>query len=207
MRQVGRLTQWKDDQGYGFITPKGGGDSVFVHVKSFSNRHQRPNRNDIVNYTLTFDENNRARADDVSFVVDLTPVSSPSGWGPGILAFAVFFMLFMAESVWEGKLPAAVLGLYFLASTIAFFTYRYDKAMARSHQWRISENTLHVWSLIGGWPGAALAQKMVHHKSRKESFQLIYWFTIVLNSLGFFWLLSTPGSARLRSFLESLNLR
>jgi uncharacterized membrane protein YsdA (DUF1294 family)/cold shock CspA family protein len=206
MRQVGRLTQWKDEQGYGFITPKGGGYPVFVHIKSFLNR-QRPQPNDIVNFTLAFDEKDRAQAEDVEFVIDHGPAPFSPGWGPGILAFAVFFLLFVADSVWKGRIPFAVLGLYLGASTLAFCLYSRDKKLAESHEWRISEGTLHFWSLIGGWPGAALAQKLVHHKSKKRSFQIVYWFTIALNSIAFFWMLSPQGSAQLRSILNGLGLR
>jgi uncharacterized membrane protein YsdA (DUF1294 family) len=38
-------------------------------------------------------------------------------------------------------------------------------------KWRIKEDTLHVWSLAGGWPGAWFAQQVLRHKSRKESFR------------------------------------
>jgi uncharacterized membrane protein YsdA (DUF1294 family) len=79
--------------------------------------------------------------------------------------------------------------------------------MAITHQRKIPENTLHLWSLIGGWPGAALAEKLVHHKSRKRSFQIAYWITIALNGIAFFWMLSPQGSAHLRSFLSGLGLR
>ena len=207
MRQVGRLTQWKDDQGYGFITPNDGGSSVFVNTKSFSNPQQRPLRNNLVRYTVVFDGKDRQRAEDVEFVVDAGPDPATSSRGPGILALAVFFLLFVANSVREGKLPVAVLGLYLMASSVAFVFYKRDKAMAINHQRRIPENALHLWSLIGGWPGAALAQKLVHHKSRKDSFQIVYWITIVLNGIAFFWMLSHQGSTHLRSFLNGLGLR
>ena len=42
MRQQGRLTGWKDEQGFGFIEPDGGGAQVFVHIKSFTDRRRRP---------------------------------------------------------------------------------------------------------------------------------------------------------------------
>ena len=35
MRYQGRITRWKDDQGYGFISPNLGGEEVFVHIKAF----------------------------------------------------------------------------------------------------------------------------------------------------------------------------
>jgi uncharacterized membrane protein YsdA (DUF1294 family)/cold shock CspA family protein len=207
MRQVGRLTQWKDEEGYGFITPKGGGDSIFVHIKSFSNRQQRPHRNDIVSYHVVFDEKDRAQAESVVYVVDVEPAPDFSLKGPGSLAFAVFFALFITVWAWEGRLPLSIPGFYLVASTFAFLAYRKDKSKARNNQWRIPEDSLHLWSLIGGWPGAALAQKLYHHKSKKRSFQIVYWFTIVLNSVGFFWLLSPQGSAQLHSLLSSLGLR
>ena len=36
MRLQGRITTWKDDKGLGFITPAGGGEPVFLHVKAFA---------------------------------------------------------------------------------------------------------------------------------------------------------------------------
>jgi cold shock CspA family protein len=35
MRYQGKITTWKDDQGFGFITPNMGGEPVFVHIKAF----------------------------------------------------------------------------------------------------------------------------------------------------------------------------
>ena len=203
MREVGRLTEWKDEQGYGFITPKGGGDPVFVHIKSFSNRQQCPLRNDLVHYTLGFDERHRARAEDVSFVVPISAPVRSYGTADIILTFAVFFILFVVKCVADGRLPSPILALYLVVSTITFFMYWSDKSKARRKQWRIPEDTLHFWSLIGGWPGAALAQKLVHHKSSKTSFQTIYWFTIAVNIVAVIWLLSPVGSVYARSFIEA----
>ncbi len=42
MRLQGRITRWKDDQGFGFITPDGGGEPVFVHISAFASRRLRP---------------------------------------------------------------------------------------------------------------------------------------------------------------------
>ena len=210
MRQAGRLTQWKEDQGYGFITPDDGSGLVFVNLQSFSNLQQRPRRNDNVCYTLAIDGidgKERARAEDVELMMDAGSDSATSMKGPGILALAVFFLLFVANSVREGKLPVAVLGLYLTASALAFVFYKRDKTIAINHHRKIPENTLHLWSLIGGWPGAALAEKLTHQNSRRLSFRIVYWIAIVLNGIGFFWLISPQGSAQLRSFLNSLGLR
>jgi cold shock CspA family protein len=34
MRYQGRIGEWKDDRGFGFITPNGGGPRVFLHISS-----------------------------------------------------------------------------------------------------------------------------------------------------------------------------
>ncbi len=181
MRYQGRITKWKDDQGFGFIAPNGGGEPVFVHVKTFSNRDRRPVGNELVTYELTVDERRRPRAAKVAFVGERRVEPSPAGRGWVRFAFLATFLVALAGAVLVGKLPLAVLGVYFAASVVAFFAYALDKSAAEKGQWRTQEGTLHLFSLVGGWPGALLAQKAFRHKSKKREFQTVFWATVVLN--------------------------
>ncbi len=66
-----------------------------------------------------------------------------------------------------------------LFSMATYGLYWHDKLRAQAQGWRIPETTLHGFSLLGGWPGAYLAQQNLRHKTAKRWFQLIFW-TIVL---------------------------
>ena len=64
---------------------------------------------------------------------------------------------------------------------------------------RVSENQLHLLSLLGGWPGAWLAQQVLRHKTSKLSFRAMYWFTIAAHFAALvLWLWRGP---KLLSFL------
>jgi uncharacterized membrane protein YsdA (DUF1294 family)/cold shock CspA family protein len=197
MRNQGKITNWKDDQGFGLITPSGGGRQVFVHIKSFSNRQRRPVGNELVTYELTIDTKGRPQGENVAFVGDRTPQASTPGPGIGSLTFGVLFLTFVAGAVFAGKLPFAVLSLYLVGSAVAFFAYALDKSAARNDGWRTPETTLHIFSLVGGWPGALVAQKVLRHKSKKQSFQVAFWVTVVLNCSALGWLFSSPGARAL----------
>ena len=60
---------------------------------------------------------------------------------------------------------------YILMSVLAIGLYGKDKFAAKRHQWRTSEGSLHIVGLLGGWPGAMLAQGLFHHKTAKRSFR------------------------------------
>ena len=199
MRYQGKIADWKDDQGFGFITPNGGGQRVFVHIKSFSNRQQRPVGNEIVTYELTHDVKGRPQAGSVAFVGKRGAPATRSGQGNAPLILATAFIAFVAGSIFAGRLPIAVGGLYLVASLVAFLAYALDKSAARNGQWRTKESTLHLIALAGGWPGALAAQRLLRHKSRKQSFQILFWATVVLNCCALAWLFSTSGSVALRS--------
>ena len=109
------------------------------------------------------------------------------------LSLATLFLLLLTGSALLGKLPFATLSLYLGASTLTFFAYWLDKSAARKAQWRMPENTLQLLGLIGGWPGALIAQRLLHHKTRKLSFQVVCWITVVLNCGFLTWLLSPSG--------------
>lgn len=96
---------------------------------------------------------------------------------------AVLFFAFITMATLSGKLPVALLGLYAGASIAAFVAYAADKSAARNRRWRIRENTLHLLALIGGWPGALLAQNCLRHKSGKKSFLVVFWTSVLLNCI------------------------
>ena len=56
--------------------------------------------------------------------------------------------------------------------------YYVDKRAAMRGKWRVSEFTLHTLEFLGGWPGAFVAQKMFHHKTKKKSYQSTYIWVI-----------------------------
>lgn len=208
MRCQGKITSWKDDQGFGFVTQNGADKNkiAFVHIKAFPERSRRPKLGDLITYEANLDEKRRFRADDVKFVKRV-PVkfssSRPEGSNssPSGTLFAYLFCFALGVAVFFERLPWFVLGFYALASVSAYVAYAMDKAAAKSGSWRIAENTLHIWSFMGGWPGALVAQKKLRHKSSKTSFQVMFWVMVVLNCAVLAWLLTKSGAALLQSII------
>ncbi len=200
MRYQGRLTTWKDDKGFGFITPNGGGPQVFAHISAFFNRRRRPIENEIVSYELV-DVKGRTQAKAIAFVGERSISARPPGQSSMPPLFAVCFLLFITGAVLIGRLPVAVLLAYLAGSVVAVLAYARDKSAAREDRWRTPESTLHLLALLGGWPGALAAQRLLRHKSAKTSFQTIFWFTVALNCIALGWLLSPSGARSLHSVL------
>ncbi|AQX16957.1 hypothetical protein BKM78_14310 [Tessaracoccus sp. T2.5-30] len=51
--------------------------------------------------------------------------------------------------------------------------YRADKVAAVQGAWRVPESSLHLVSLLGGWPGALVARHAFWHKTRKQPFRTV----------------------------------
>jgi uncharacterized membrane protein YsdA (DUF1294 family)/cold shock CspA family protein len=100
--------------------------------------------------------------------------------GPMLVLIAAYAAVLMV-CVMEHRIPLApALGVPFV-SLATFFAYWHDKHAARRGAWRTSEQTLHVFALLGGWPGAWLAHRVLRHKSRKTSFRAVYRATVALH--------------------------
>lgn len=78
--------------------------------------------------------------------------------------------------------PLIPLTLYILLSTLTCLAYGFDKLAARRGGARVSEATLHLLALCGGWPGALCGQRFFRHKTQKWTFQLTFFLTVLLNS-------------------------
>jgi uncharacterized membrane protein YsdA (DUF1294 family) len=103
--------------------------------------------------------------------------------------FVIAFVILVTSATLLSKIPHFVASLYFILSLITFMTYAFDKSAAKKRQWQIPEKHLHLLSLLGGWPGAAIAQQQLRHKSSKRSFQRLFWLTMMVNSLFFVYFL------------------
>ena len=190
MRKQGKVISWKDDKGFGFIEPSTGGKQVFVHIKAFRGDSRRPTIGTEVSYVESKDAQGRARAESAQ------SLGQGLSLGPASKAFIATssFLLLVAAIVALEILPQPVLWLYLGMSVLTFAFYAMDKAAAQKGGQRTPESTLHTLALVGGWPGALYAQQLLRHKSSKESFRVVFWFTLVLNIAGFGYFVSDYGT-------------
>ena len=90
-------------------------------------------------------------------------------------------------------------GLYVLVlNALTYWTYALDKRRAERGEWRVSEARLHLLELLGGWPGAWLAQRRLRHKCSKGSYQFMFWLIVLVYQFVAFdslrnWQLSRPA--------------
>lgn len=66
-----------------------------------------------------------------------------------------------------------------VVSLITFVMYANDKQQAVSNGWRVPESHLHLAELLGGWPGAFLAQRIFRHKCSKPAYQIVFWMIVL----------------------------
>lgn len=197
MQLTGTIQSWQDDRGFGFIEPAQGGQEIFVHIKSFTSRGgSRPQVGQRVTFEVELNAQGKKRAKNVAMVRAATAsavqrlrqrraADSPAQWGTASLfALPAFLLVYLAVAViW--RVPGWVAALYAGASVVCALVYAIDKSAAVAGRWRVSESTLHTLSLVGGWPGALVAQQVLRHKSNKASFRSAFWGTVVVNVAAF----------------------
>lgn len=79
--------------------------------------------------------------------------------------------------------------LVVISNLYAFFLYGRDKGIAvenrdratAEHRLRVSESSLRLGSLLGGFSGGFLGQQTYRHKTKKLSFQFGFWLTIIVH--------------------------
>jgi uncharacterized membrane protein YsdA (DUF1294 family) len=103
-----------------------------------------------------------------------------------VLLIVCALPLYGSLSMWLRGISLVPLAAYGIVSVLAFFMYWADKRKARADAWRIPENILHAVELAGGWPGALIAQQVFRHKTRKVSFQILFWVIVLLHQV--FWI-------------------
>ena len=193
MRLQGKLIKWDNEKAFGFVEPNGGGDHVFIHRSAFANKQRTPQLKDIITFSITKDRQGRYCANNATYLGEKLKKQQSKGVSKFSIYLSTVFSGLMVTGLAIGHIPINLVWVYLASSTFTFLLYAYDKSKAKRGAWRTPESTLHLFSLAGGWPGAAIAQQTLRHKSQKKEFRFVFWLTVMANLFVLAWLMSSNG--------------
>ncbi len=111
------------------------------------------------------------------------------------IQIVITYLVLVAGSMLFAESSKTLLVWYLVIGVVTFLVYAKDKRAAIKGNWRVPEKTLHIFSVVGGWLGALIAQDTLRHKTQKQPFRAIYWVTVVVNVAAFVWTLTPSGQA------------
>lgn len=231
MELRGQLSSWNDQKGCGFIRPEQGGNEVFAHISVmrgarrpvqgdrvlYLSEHGKDGRLRATHIRLdaglSLDEpairckppKTAAKPASQSKPLQRKRPERGARMRHPLAKAVAFGLLSVLPMVGLARL--AVQGIqwplyaYLLASLLAFGLYLHDKRRAQHSGWRTPEARLHLVELFGGWPGALIAQQTLRHKTRKLSFQIVFWLIVMAHQVA--WL-DYLYMQRLHQFLPQL---
>lgn len=192
----GRVVEWNDSKGYGFISALNGELRVFLHISTLKNKNRRPMIGDEVSFDINEEIKGRFNANNVS-IAGVNTI-------PSTIMFCVIYLVLASVALVMFNGEKMFLVLYLGMSLLTYAMYAVDKNAAKKGNWRTSENTLHVLSLLGGWPGALFAQNQFRHKSKKQPFKTILWITIFMNIGAFTWTFTSSGTMFVQNIIGNV---
>ncbi|AFY67099.1 cold shock and DUF1294 domain-containing protein [Geitlerinema sp. PCC 7407] len=201
----GKLTKWNDGRGFGFIRPADGGEEVFLHISELKDATRRPRTDDTIYYYCVADSKGKIRASNAFILGARSKINTASTsstntarssnalkLGSLILQTVLLSLIPVLAAAYYARTTGNAIPvlLYPGMSLATYVLYADDKSRAKRDDWRTSEKTLHICELAGGWIGGFLAQKILRHKSRKQSYQSVFWAIVVVHYFAWlFWLL------------------
>jgi len=201
VRMAGRISDWNDEKGFGFVEPSGGGDRAFVHINAFQRGSRRPVTGDLISYRPGKDSRGRLQAQEVRHAGQrIAEPRKPSRVPRAALGAAV--LIGVVGSGLAGWIPVILTGTYLGMSVMSYLMYVADKLAAERNAQRTPEKSLHLVDFLGGWPGALIAQQHSRHKTVKLSFQKTFWLTVFLNVVVACWVV---WSGLAEAMMESLS--
>ncbi|HLF93807.1 MAG TPA: cold shock and DUF1294 domain-containing protein [Planctomycetota bacterium] len=182
MATTGIVVKFDKERGFGFVRIPGSEGDAFVHIRDVEGRVEL-----VPGQQVTCDLVDTPKGPAAKNVKPGAIQSSPTS------IFLLVAMVLIAAVMVPLRLYLSVpwlLGALAGINGATFLLYGYDKAIAGGKRLRVPEAVLQLLTLFGGTPAAFLGQAFFHHKTRKGSFQRLFWLIVLLQAAligGWFW--------------------
>lgn len=198
MERLGKISEWHDNRGFGFVAPVGddaANGRVFFHIRDYDQGLRRPEVGELVKFSASKQGDGRWRASRVRRAV-ASPRANATATKPrkatarpvrhlapawSLVLLVLAYACAVALAVEHERLPMELVFWFVAANGITLLFYYGDKVAAQRGESRTSESTLHALEFVGGWPCALLAQRLFRHKTTKASYRAGFWTAVVLH--------------------------
>ena len=199
MERLGKVSEWNEARGFGFVAPVDDADGtgrIFFHVLDYDQGSRRPEVGELVKFSASKRDDGRwratrvrravARADNPSPMVSRNRKAAHASLGrpaaaSALVALVLAYAASIAIAIYTGRLPVTLLFWLIAANGLATLFYYGDKTAAQRGESRIPEAVLHMLELAGGWPAALLAQRVFRHKTVKASYRSAFRRMVTLH--------------------------
>lgn len=185
----GEIVQFDPAKGFGFIKVAGQKDDIFIHQSDVDNGVRLRTGMRVEFDVRTTPKGPRAANVKASGVAAPTQPARRSSANP----YMLYTIVAVAIVAVIGGALFLLFGWYWLLDYLiginiaAFALYGYDKNAAQNSRLRVPERVLHGVELFGGTPGAFIAQRVFHHKTRKVSYRIVFWLIFAIQAAAVIW--------------------
>lgn len=185
----GEIVQFDPAKGFGFVKVAGQKDDIFIHQSDVDNGVRLQTGMRVEFDVRTTPKGPRAANIKASGVAAPTQPARRSSANP----YMLYTIVAVAIVAVIGGALFLLFGWYWLLDYLiainiaAFVLYGYDKNAAQNSRLRVPERVLHGVELFGGTPGAFIAQRVFHHKTRKVSYRIVFWLIFAIQAAAVIW--------------------
>jgi len=170
---LARLIQWNQEDRSGFLEYEG--MRLLLHAHDFVRLKRQIRVGDDIRFTVGVDTDGKACAKNARHAEKGLKLVNL------LLLTALLVVPVRAiEQLGQSHDLRLLLGGAAVVGLLTFLVYWEDKRRMRAAGWRVPANTMHVMELIGGWPAAYLAQRLLGHQRGRFSYQLTFWLIVAL---------------------------
>jgi len=166
----GYIIHFNKEKGYGFIDSDEHEENIFVHISEVTNAETLEQGQEV-----TFKIEKTAKG--LSAILVKAGAKQRS---PYLIFGFISLLITLAIFAYATQQLQTLLAYLIAVNITTFLLYGYDKFISKGESLRVPELNLQALALLGGSPAALLAQRFFRHKTIKESFQIVYWITVLI---------------------------